>query len=189
MIEAFAGQLPQIAVQSVVHASAVVIGNVAVGERVSVWPCAVLRGDMEKIVVGDDTNLQDGCIVHTSAAHPVTIGRRVTVGHGAKLHGCSIGDDCLIGIGAIVLDGAVVETGAVVGAGSLVPPGGKVRPGRVVVGSPAREIRAVKPEESEANIRAAIAYWERAKQIVASTVKNERERDSLEDQDTGNGRG
>jgi carbonic anhydrase/acetyltransferase-like protein (isoleucine patch superfamily) len=127
MIRSFRGVAPRIAVSAYVDAGAHLIGHVIIGERSSVWPACVLRGDNEPITIGDDTNIQDGTIMHTDPGFPTTLGSRVTVGHGCILHGCMVEDDALIGIGAIVLNGARIGRGAVVAAGALVPEGTRRR--------------------------------------------------------------
>lgn len=142
---------------------AVVRGRVTLGENVSVWYNAVLRGDVDAIEVGNDTNIQDGCIVHEDFGCPARIGRRVTVGHGAILHGCTIGDDTLIGMGAIVLNGAHIGAECIVGAGALVTQGTVVPDGSVVLGSPARIVRQVTTEELEHNRANAQLYVEEAR--------------------------
>lgn len=142
---------------------AVVRGRVALGENVSIWYNAVLRGDVDAIEVGDDTNIQDGCIVHEDFGCPTRIGRRVTVGHGAILHGCTIGDDTLIGMGAIVLNGAHIGAECIVGAGALVTQGTVVPDGSVVLGSPARIVRQVTTEELEHNRANAQLYVDEAR--------------------------
>jgi len=126
-----------------VHESAVIIGNVTLGRDASVWPTAVLRGDNDSIVIGDETNVQDGTIVHVDPGVPVRVGNRVTIGHRAVIHGCTIEDDCLIGIGAIVLNGAVIGTGSMIGAGAVVPEGMIVPPGSLVLGVPGKVVRQV----------------------------------------------
>lgn len=126
-----------------IHPSAVVIGNVTLGRDASVWPTAVVRGDIAEVVIGDETNVQDGTIIHVDEGLPVRVGHRVTIGHRAVIHGCTIEDNCLIGIGAVVLNGAVIGTGSVVGAGAVVPEGMRVPPGSLVLGVPARVVRAV----------------------------------------------
>jgi carbonic anhydrase/acetyltransferase-like protein (isoleucine patch superfamily) len=132
-----------------VDQAAQVIGDVTLGERASVWPCTVLRGDVNKIVIGEDSNIQDGSVLHGELdKYPVIVGDRVTVGHMACLHGCVVEDDCLIGIGAIVLNGARIGKGSVVAAGSLVPEGMQVPPGSMVMGTPAKVRREVTPEET-----------------------------------------
>ncbi len=129
-----------------VHPSAVIIGTVTLGRDASVWPTAVLRGDNDAIVIGDETNVQDGTIVHVDPGVPVRVGKRVTIGHRCVIHGCTIEDECLIGIGAIVLNGAVIGTGSVIGAGAVVREGTVVPPGSLVLGVPGKVVRAVDDE-------------------------------------------
>ena len=146
---------PRLGERTWVDPAATVIGKVELGDDASVWPGAVLRGDVNWIRVGARSNLQDGCVVHVThdgpggppGGVPTIIGADVTVGHGAILHACSIGDACLIGMGAIVLDGVQVETNAFVGAGAMVPPGKLVRSGELWLGSPARCVRRLTPAE------------------------------------------
>lgn len=128
--------------------SAVVIGDVTLGNNVSVWPTTVLRGDVESIRIGDNTNIQDGSILHvthygqfTNRGYPLTVGNGVTIGHRAVVHACSIGNYCLIGMGAIVMDDAVLEDYVMLGAGALVPAGKILKSGHLYVGSPAKLIR------------------------------------------------
>ncbi|WP_108125742.1 gamma carbonic anhydrase family protein [Saccharospirillum mangrovi] len=137
-----------------IDASAVVIGDVELGDDVSVWPGAIIRGDMHRIRIGARTSVQDGVVLHITHAsdynpngYPLTIGDDVTIGHQACLHGCTIGNEVLIGIGATVLDGAVVEDQVVIGAGSLVPPGKRLESGYLYVGSPARQKRPLSDSE------------------------------------------
>ena len=133
---------------------AVVSGDVELGENVSVWHNAVLRGDSGKITVGENTNMQDLCILHEKT----TVGKNCTVGHGAILHGCTVGDGCLIGMGAIVLNGAVLEEGCLVGAGALVT-GKTVAPrGSVLLGSPAKIVKTLTDEEIAAQTESAMHY-------------------------------
>lgn len=122
---------------------AVVLGNVTLGARASVWYGAVLRADVDAIVIGEATNLQDGTIVHVDAGLPARIGARVGVGHRAILHGCTVEDDCLIGMGSVLLNGVEIGTGSVVAAGAVVPEGTRVPPGSLIVGVPARVTRPV----------------------------------------------
>lgn len=132
-----------------VHGRSVVIGNVSIGAKASVWPCAVLRGDIAPIFVGEGTNIQDGAVVHVADRLPATIGQRVTVGHLAMIHACTIGDECLIGMHATILDGAVIGPRCIVGAGALVTKGTVVPPGSMVLGSPAKVVRPLSPAEQE----------------------------------------
>jgi len=134
-----------------IHSSAVVIGEVEIGPRVSIWPTAVLRGDMGLIRFGADSNLQDGSICHNTDGRSETlIGERVTVGHRAILHGCIVEDECLIGMGAIVMDNARVGAGSFIAGGTLIPPGRVIPAGSFVMGSPGRVIRPCKERESKA---------------------------------------
>jgi len=122
---------------------AIVLGDVTLGPRSSVWYGAVLRGDMDRIVVGEASNIQDGTIVHVDAGLPALIGARVGIGHRAVIHGCTVEDDCLIGMGSVLLNGVHIGTGSVVAAGAVVPEGARVPPGSLVVGVPARVTRPV----------------------------------------------
>ena len=123
-----------------IHESAVVLGAVALGARASVWPGAVVRGDVDAITIGDDSNVQDGAVIHCDVGLPCVIGARVTIGHRAVVHGARVEDDCLIGIGAIVLNGAVIGRGSLVGSGAVVTEGTVVPPGSLVLGVPARVV-------------------------------------------------
>ncbi|MGE5543258.1 MAG: gamma carbonic anhydrase family protein, partial [Bacillota bacterium] len=119
MLEAYRGKAPVIENPCFVAGSAVIIGDVTIGRRCSIWPGAVLRGDLNSIAVGEGSSIQDNCVVHVDHVHNVRIGNGVTVGHGAMLHGCSVGDGTLIGIAATVLDGAEVGEYSIVGAGAV----------------------------------------------------------------------
>ncbi len=149
MIRKYRGIQPRIAVSAYIDSSAVVIGDVELGERSSVWPCVVIRGDNALITIGSDTNIQDHTVMHVDEGVPCTIGERVTVGHSVVLHGCTVEDDALIGIGAIILNGARIGRGAVIGAGALVPEGMDVPPQTLVMGVPAKPRRPVTTEEQE----------------------------------------
>ena len=151
MIESWRGVSPTIDPTAWVHPSAVVIGDVVIGPRATVWPTAVLRGDMNPIRIGADTTLQDGVIVHTTDdLSVVTVGDRVTVGHRAILHGCIVEDDCLVGMGSIVLDNAVIGAGSLVAAGALVAGRAQIPPGSLVMGNPGRVVRALRERDREA---------------------------------------
>ncbi len=147
---------PKIGDSTYIDDSAVVIGDVTLGNNVSVWPNVVIRGDVESIRIGNDTNIQDGSVLHvthygkfTDRGYPLVIGDGVTVGHKAILHACTVGDYCLIGMGAIVMDDAVLEDYVMLGAGALVPPGKKLAAGHLYVGSPAKMIRPLTNEEKD----------------------------------------
>lgn len=153
-IRAFQNHLPQLGAAVYIDDSAVVIGDVRLGDEVSVWPTAVIRGDVERVRIGNGSNVQDGAVLHVSHAGPysptgqsLTIGQRVTIGHRAVVHGCTIGDSCLIGIGSIIMDGAVLDDGVLLGAGALVPPGKQLASGYLYVGSPAKQARPLTDSE------------------------------------------
>jgi gamma-carbonic anhydrase len=148
MIRSFRGIAPKVAPSAYVDPSAQVIGEVTIGARSSVWPCASLRGDTGPIVIGEETSIQDCCALHLDEGFPLTVGNRVTVGHSVMLHGCTIEDEALIGIGSTILNGARIGKGAVVAAGSLVPEGMQVAPGTLVMGVPAKPRRSVSSEET-----------------------------------------
>lgn len=150
MIETFQGVSPKIHSTAWVHPQAVIIGRVILGPKVSVWPGAILRGDIEPIEIGEESNIQDLCIAHTSrGVCAVRIGKRVVVGHRVILHGTTVGDDALVGMGSILLDGSVLGEGAILAAGALLPEGAKIPPGKLAVGMPARVIRDVTEAERE----------------------------------------
>ena len=153
-IRSYKGISPQFPESTYIDESAVVIGDVAIGEDVSVWPCAVIRGDMHWIKIGSRTSVQDNAVLHITHASdfneggwPLSIGDDVTIGHNACLHGCTIGNEVLIGIGATVLDGAVVEDQVIIGAGALVPPGKKLESGYLYIGNPCKQSRPLKDSE------------------------------------------
>ena len=150
------GVFPAIGERVYIDPASVVIGDVRLGDDVSVWPGAVLRGDLCTIAVGARSNVQDNAVLHTthdSRFNPggwaLTVGEEVVIGHGAVLHGCTVGDRVLVGIGAVVNDGAVVEDEVVVGAGCIVPPGKVLRTGFVYVGNPCRELRPLTERDRE----------------------------------------
>lgn len=148
MIIGYRGRQPHLAEDVVVMETAVVAGDVEIGAGSSVWFGAVVRGDVHSVRIGSLTNVQDGCLLHvTTNTHPLIIGDRVTIGHGAILHGCTVGDGALIGMGAIVLDGAAVGEEALIGAGALVTEGSVIPPRTLAVGSPARVKRELTAEE------------------------------------------
>ena len=147
-VYSYEGMSPHLGDGTWMAPDAVVVGDVTTGENVSFWFQTVTRGDVNRITIGAETNVQDGAVLHvTHETHPLEIGDRVVIGHSAVVHGCSIGSGALIGIGARVLDGAVVEAGAQVGAGAVVTPGSRVPSGHLVLGTPARVARALSDEE------------------------------------------
>lgn len=164
MIRSFRGIKPKIAASAYVDPGAHVIGDVEIGERSSIWPTVVLRGDIEPIRVGAETNIQDGTVIHTDKGFPAIIGDRVSVGHAAVLHGCTVEEDALIGMGALVLTGARIGRGAVVAAAALVPEGMEVAPDTLVMGAPAKPRRPVSAEEKARFQKGVAGYMERARQ-------------------------
>jgi len=150
LIRSYRGRTPQIAASAYVDEAAVLIGDVAIGEDASVWPCVVLRGDVHYIRIGARTNIQDGSVVHGMLnQYPVILGDDVTVGHGVVLHGCTIESRCLIGMGSIILNGAKIGTGSIIAAGTLVPERTEVPPGSLFMGHPGKLRRALAPEDQE----------------------------------------
>lgn len=153
-IRRFAGTTPLLGERVFVDQSAVLIGDVELGDDCSVWPATVIRGDMHRIRIGARTSVQDGSVLHITHAgpfnpdgYPLIIGDDVTIGHKVLLHGCQVGNRILIGMGSIVMDGAVIEDEVVLGAGSLVPANKRLRSGYMYMGSPAREVRPLSDKE------------------------------------------
>lgn len=148
MIRAYRGIYPKIAASCYIDPSAQVIGDVEIGERGSVWPNVTIRGDVNSIRIGEESNVQDNSVIHVEHdTYPTVVGDRVTVGHSVTLHGCVVENDCLIGIGAIILNGARIGAGTVVAAGALVPERMQIPPGSMVMGVPAKVKREVTEEE------------------------------------------
>jgi carbonic anhydrase/acetyltransferase-like protein (isoleucine patch superfamily) len=151
--------------------SASVIGQVTLEKNVSIWFGAVVRGDVEAIVIGQNTNIQDGSVLHADPGYPLSIGSDVTVGHMAMLHGCEIGSNTLIGIGAVVLNGARIGRNCLIGARALVTEGKDIPDGSLVIGAPARVARTLTDEEIEGLARSArryVANWKRYAAGLAS---------------------
>jgi len=147
-----------------IHPSAVVLGDVTLGKRASVWPTAVLRGDSDVIVIGDDTNVQDGSVIHADEGVPTHIGNRVGIGHRAIVHGATIDDDVLIAMGAVVLNGVHVASGSIIGAGAVLPEGKRIPENSLVIGVPGRVVRQTTAEERERIKRTVQAYLELSEQ-------------------------
>lgn len=143
--------------------SAIVLGDVTLGENVGIWYHATVRGDRAPICIGKGSNIQDNSVVHVDAGYPVTIGENVTVGHGAILHGCTIEDNSLIGMGAILMNGSHIGRNCIIGAGALVTQNMIIPDNSLVIGNPAKIKRSVTPEEAEGNLRNANFYVEEAK--------------------------
>ena len=147
--------------------NATVVGDVVLEKNVNIWYGAVLRGDSGRITVGEGTNIQDNCVLHADPGLPMTIGDGITVGHGAILHSCTVGNNSLIGMGAIVLNGAVIGENCIVAAGALVPQGMVIPDGSLVIGSPAKVRRQLTDEEIAANRRSAEGYVHEAAEYKA----------------------
>lgn len=158
MIISFNNRHPRIGEKVFIAPTAVVIGDVEIGDGASIWYGAVLRGDMDLIQVGSNTNIQDNCTLHTDYGHPVRIGSCVTVGHNVVVHGSTIEDHCLIGLGALILTGASVRTGSLVAAGALLKEGQEVGPDSLVAGIPARVKRTLTEAERNGIQRATEVY-------------------------------
>jgi len=155
-VKSFDSKTPQTESSTFIHQTAVVIGDVELGADVSIWPLAVIRGDIHSIKIGARSNIQDGSVLHVTHAsdfnpggYPLSIGTDVTVGHHVTLHGCNIGNHCLIGMGAIVMDGAIVNDNVMIAAGSLVPPGKELESGYLYVGSPVKKVRKINDKEAK----------------------------------------
>ncbi|GHA87739.1 gamma carbonic anhydrase family protein [Modicisalibacter luteus] len=152
------GHAPEIDPSAMVMDEAVLIGRIHLDREVTVWPGAVLRGDNEPITVGEGSNLQDGCVVHTDPGHPVNIGRQVTVGHLAMLHGCRIGDGVLVGMNATLLNGAEIGDHCIIGAGALITSGKRFPPRSLIVGAPAKVIRELTDDEVQSALDNSHSY-------------------------------
>lgn len=153
-IRSYQNAEPQIDASCYIDDMAVVIGDVSLAANVSVWPFAVIRGDVNRIAIGTNSNVQDHCMLHVShknpakpAGSPLTIGEEVTIGHQVTLHGCTIGNRVLVGINSVVLDDAIIEDDVIIGAGSLVPPRKRLQSGYLYLGSPVRQVRPLTQEE------------------------------------------
>ncbi|MBY5923505.1 gamma carbonic anhydrase family protein [Ferrimonas balearica] len=168
-LNTYQNRLPQMADGVFIEPSAVLYGDIALGEDSSIWPLVAARGDVNFIRIGARTNVQDGSVLHVSRpgnghpdGFPLIIGEDVTVGHKAMLHGCVIGDRVLVGMGAIILDGVVVEEDVIIGAGTLVPPGKRLESGHLYVGSPAKAARPLTDDE-RAFLKESAAHYVRLK--------------------------
>ncbi len=153
-LDEFLRKKPTLGKEVYIARGAVVVGDVTLGDGASVWYNAVLRGDINRIVVGPGTNIQDNSVVHLADDFPCVVGSYVTVGHSAIVHACTIGDECLIGMGAVVLDGAEIGAQCLVGAKALVTQHTRIPAGSLVLGAPAKVVRALTPDE-----RSGLKYW------------------------------
>ncbi|MGA8392140.1 MAG: gamma carbonic anhydrase family protein [Burkholderiaceae bacterium] len=165
------GIAPRLGANAWVADSAQVMGNVSLGTDTSVWFGTVIRGDTESITIGRGSNIQDGSAMHADIGMPIVLGENVTVGHKVMLHGCTIGDDTLIGIGAIVLNGARIGKNCLVGAGALVTEGKEFPDGSMIIGSPAKAVRPLTPEQIASVRQSARHYVENARRFQAGLRK------------------
>ena len=166
-VTSVAGKSPQIAEGAWVAPGAHVIADVRLGAGVSIWYTAVLRGDLDSITFGENSNFQDGCVAHTDPGFPVMVGSGVSVGHRVVLHGCTVEDDSLIGMGAVVLNGAVVGTGSLVAAGTVVLEGIVIPPNSLVAGVPGK-VRRETTEDERAHIRANAVHYTELRDLHAA---------------------
>ena len=162
-LDTFLRKKPTLGKGVYVAKTAVVIGDVTLGAHSSVWYHTVLRGDINRIVIGHHTNIQDNSVLHLADDFPCVLGNWVTVGHGAIVHACTVGDETLVGMGAVILDGAVIGRQSLVGARALVTQGMKIPPGSLVLGAPAKVVRKLSPEE-----RGRLKWW--AEKYVANAT-------------------
>lgn len=153
---------PEVADSAFVAPGAYLIGAVVLGEQSSVWYGAVLRGDTEPVSIGARSNVQDGCVLHADPGYPAVVGEDCVIGHRAVVHGCEVEDGSLVGMGATILNGAKIGAGSIVGAGALVPEGKEFPPRSLVIGAPARRVRAVTEQQAEDVARGAKGYVRRA---------------------------
>lgn len=153
-LDTFLRRHPQLGKHVYIAKNATVVGDVKLGDHASVWYGAVLRGDINRIVVGHHSNIQDNAVLHLADDYACVVGNYVTVGHAAIVHACKVGDEVLIGMGAIILDGAVIGKQSLIGAKALVTQGMKIPPGSLVLGAPAKIVRKLTPQE-----RAGLKYW------------------------------
>ncbi len=163
MIKSFKGISPVINESCYISESVDIIGDVTLGNDVNVWFGTRIRGDVNRVLVGDNSNIQENTVVHVDKHSPTTIGKNVTIGHGAIIHGCTISDNVLIGMGAIVLNDAQIGKNSMVGAGSLVTQGKVFPEGSLILGNPAKVIRVLTPSEIEAIQKSADVYVELSK--------------------------
>ncbi len=147
MIREWNNYKPEIDPTAFIHESAEIIGKVRIGKNVSIWPNVVIRGDIEEIIIGDNTNIQDNTVIHTDHGTPTVIGEGISVGHNVILHSCNLKNNCLIGMGAIILEGAIVEEDCLIGAGALVSQGKLIPKGSLALGVPARIKKALEQAE------------------------------------------
>ncbi|MBY7902811.1 gamma carbonic anhydrase family protein [Vibrio fluvialis] len=174
-IRSYKGITPQIGERVYIDESSVLVGDIKIGNDASIWPLVAARGDVNHIVIGARSNIQDGSVLHVTHknnenpdGYPLIIGEDVTVGHKVMLHGCTIQDRVLVGMGAIVLDGVVVESDAMIGAGSLVPPGKRLESGYLYIGSPVKQARPLNEKERAFLVKSAQNYVQNKNDYLTS---------------------
>ncbi|MDO4332728.1 MAG: gamma carbonic anhydrase family protein [Eubacteriales bacterium] len=167
---------PQIHPSAFIAPGAAIYGDVTIGADCSVWFHAVVRGEDSCVRIGDGSNIQDNCVIHVDSGYAVEIGKNVTVGHGAIVHGCKIGENTLIGMGAIILNGAVIGKNCIIGAGALITQNTVVQDNCLVIGSPAKVTRRVTPQEAVANLNNARHYVEAGKEYAAYLKEQQEDR-------------
>jgi carbonic anhydrase/acetyltransferase-like protein (isoleucine patch superfamily) len=172
----FQGISPSFGDRNYIDQSAVIVGDITLADDVSIWPLVAARGDVNKITIGERTNIQDGTVLHVTRksennpnGNPLIIGADVTVGHKCMLHGCTLGNRILVGMGAIIMDGAIIEDDVFVSAGALVPPNKTLTSGYLYVGNPVKQVRPLKDSESAFLKQSAINYVE-LKDIYLSEI-------------------
>ena len=167
MLEPFGQKSPRLGRGVFVAPTATIIGDVSIGDSSSVWFSTIVRADVNFVTIGNDSNVQDSCVIHvTTDRFPVVIGDRVTVGHGCILHGCKIGNECLIGMGAVILDGAEIGEGYVVASGSVVLQGARIPPRTLVAGIPAVKKKEIDDKTLEGIVQSAAEYVELASEYL-----------------------
>jgi carbonic anhydrase/acetyltransferase-like protein (isoleucine patch superfamily) len=162
----YAGSSPDVAPDAFIADTAVVLGNVSIGQGASVWFNAVLRGDKDRIVIGARSNVQDNVTIHLDPGKPTLVGDGVTIGHAAIVHGCTVEDNCLIGMGSTILSGARIGRDSIVGAHALVTENKEFPPGSMILGVPAKVVRQLSPEEIEGIRRSAQGYFEHSRSFL-----------------------
>jgi carbonic anhydrase/acetyltransferase-like protein (isoleucine patch superfamily) len=172
MIMNFMNKKPNFEDDVYISETSVIIGDVTLKKNANVWFGAVIRGDAESIVIGKNTNIQENTVVHVDENDRVEVGEGCTIGHGAIIHGCKIGNNTLIGMGAIILNGAEIGNNSIVGAGSLVTQNKKFEDGVLIIGNPAKVVRNLTEEEIEKNKRSSLVYIELSKEIKRGELLN-----------------
>ena len=165
MVKNFKGKRPNLNEEVYISETAVIIGDVTIKKHANIWFGAVIRGDEASITIGENTNIQENCVVHVDYGNNVVIGNRCTIGHGAIIHGCSIKDNVLVGMGSIILNGAKIGNNTIIGAGSLVTQNKEFEDGVLIFGNPAKAIRKLTEDEIESIKKAYLSYLELSKEF------------------------